>query len=324
MAAQTHAISGRRAYGFSLALLACVIWGLFPIAAKSVLLELDVHTVNFYRFALAGALLLPFMYSRRQLDILKRSREPNVRMRMFLCAALLIANYFFYANGVKRVTPEGTQILIQLATILLLLSGVFFFGEVFTGRQWLGCAVFVIGLVAFFHPRILIMLEGVDSYGIGMGLIVLAAVSWTSYAILQKQLLSHMTSSQVMIVIYLLGTAAFLPFAHPAQISSLDTSTILVLVFCGASTVLGAGSFAEALAHLEASRVSAVLATLPLFTVGFMWFFSQWPQFSIEAEPMTPGTVAGAVLVVFGALMVARTSESGRPADLPDEPHGAG
>jgi drug/metabolite transporter (DMT)-like permease len=300
-----HVISGRRGYGFFLTLLACTLWGIFPIAVKSVLLELDPYTVNFYRFSLAGAILLPYLISRRQLSGIYKTGGSDLRLRLLVCGSLLIANYLFYTYGVQHITPEATQVLIQLATILLLVSAVFLFGETFSRLQWIGCAIFLCGLFVFFYPRILVLLDGMNTYGLGMGLITLSAVTWTTYAILQKQLLVHFTSSQVMIVVYMLGALIFLPLAHPGEIVTLSPINIGLLIFCGTSTLLGAGSFAEALAHLEASKISAMMTTLPIFTLVFMFGLSLVPGFNIAAEPLSATTLVGAALVVCGALLVA-------------------
>lgn len=300
-----HVISGRRGYGLFLTLLACTLWGLFPIAVKSVLLELDPYTISFYRFVFSSAVLLPFLYSRRQLKGIYQIGNTRLRLALLACGSLLIANYLFYTFGVRHITPEATQVIIQLATVLMLVSSVFLFGENFSRLQWLGCAIFMCGLVIFFYHRIIVMLDGLNTYALGMGLITLAAITWTSYAILQKQLLIHFTSSQVMIVVYILGIIAFLPFSRPGDITSLSSVNIALLIFCAASTLLGAGSFAEALAHLEASKVSAMMATLPIFTLFFMWGLSFFPWFNIVAEPMSATTLLGAVVVVSGALMVA-------------------
>ncbi len=304
-----HVISGRRGYGLFLVLFACSIWGLFPIAVKSVLLELDPYTVSFYRFVLAGAILLPFLASRRQVRGIYQTGNSRLRLMLLACSALLISNYLFYTFGVQHITPEATQVIIQLATVLLLVSSVVFFGETFTRAQWLGCVVFMAGLALFFYQRIIAMMDGLNTYALGMGLITLAAITWTSYAILQKQLLIHFSSSQVMMVVYVLGMIVFLPFSSPSDITSLSAVNIALLVFCGASTLLGAGSFAEALAHLEASKVSAIMATLPIFTLVFMWALSAFPWFNIAAEPLSTTTLLGAAVVVSGALMVALKGE---------------
>jgi len=300
-----HTTSGRSAYGFGLVLLACVIWGFFPIAAKGITSQLDPHTINFYRFAIAGFMLLPFLIARGSLPRLVEKGNARHNLRLLACALLLIINYFLYIIGVQHITPSATQILIQFSTVMLLLAGVFFFGEHLSRRQWLGCFIFLAGLVIFFYPRIVAMLDGFNDYALGMGLISLAAICWTGYAVLQKQLLLHFTSSQIMLVVYLLGSLVFLPLAQPLSIFELSTPGLLLLFFCGTSTLVGSGSFSEAMAHIEASKASAMLSTLPVFTILFMWCLSFIPGFAITPEPLTSLTLSGAALVVFGALMVA-------------------
>lgn len=300
-----HTTSGRSAYGFSLVLLACVIWGFFPIAAKGITSQLDPHTINFYRFAIAGLMLLPFLIARGSLPRLVDKGSSRHNLRLAACALLLIINYFLYIIGVQHITPSATQILIQFSTVMLLLAGVFFFGERLSRPQWLGCLIFLGGLVIFFYPRIIAMLDGFNDYALGMGLISLAAICWTGYAVLQKQLLLHFTSSQIMLVVYLLGSLVFLPLAQPLSIFELPPPGLLLLLFCGTSTLIGSGSFSEAMAHIEASKASAMLSTLPVFTILFMWCLSFTPGFAITPEPLTRLTLSGAALVVFGALMVA-------------------
>lgn len=300
-----QATSGRWAYGLSLTLVTCTMWGLLPIAMKGLLAQLDPYTISFYRFALAGACLLPFLYSRRQLPRLALLREPRLALSMGGCALLLIGNYAFYILALTRLSPPAAQVLIQLATVLFLLSGVLFFRERFSSVQWAGCLVFGLGLVVFFYPRLLAMLAGFDAYAIGMGFMVLSSISWASYATLQKQLLTRFTSAQVMLVIYALGSLAFLPWAQPGQALSLDSRGLLLLLFCGASTLIGSGCFAEAIAHWEASRISAVLATTPLFTLTFVWLLSLLPGLAIAREPTTLLIVVGALLVVVGAALAA-------------------
>jgi len=308
-----HTTSGRSAYGFGLVLLACVIWGFFPIAAKGITSQLDPHTINFYRFAIAGLILLPILIARGSLPRLADKKHARHTVRLIICGLLMIINYFFYIIGVQHITPSATQILIQVSTIMLLLAGVFFFGERLSRRQWLGCCLFLVGLVIFFYPRIVAMLDGFNDYALGMGLMSLAATCWTAYAIMQKQLLLHFTSSQIMLVVYLLGSLVFLPLAQPLSIFELNTSGLLLLLFCGTSTLVGSGSFSEAMAHIEAYKASAMLSTLPVFTILFMWCLSFAPGFDISPEPLTSLTLSGAALVVFGALMVALKS-SERPS----------
>lgn len=300
-----HRSSGRWQIGLLLTLVTCTLWGVLPIAAKGVLQELDPYTLNFYRFAIAGLLLWPYLARRRQippLSVLKRGKTSGW---VLLCGLFLAGNYTSYILAVERMTPGGAQVLIQLAVVLFLISSVVLFKESFSARQWSGCLLFVVGLLVFFHRRILAMADGFDAYAVGMGLMVLSACSWACYASLQKQLLTRFTSPQIMLMLYGLGTIGFLPWSEPLQILQLSSPTLLLLLFCGASTLIGSGSFSEALAHWEGSRISAVLATTPLFTLTFMWGLSFYPGFAIEQEPLTPVVLSGALMVVLGAALVA-------------------
>jgi drug/metabolite transporter (DMT)-like permease len=300
-----HTLSGRSTYGFFLTITVCILWGIFPIAAKAVLLETDPHTFNFYRFSLPVVILWGFLAQRRQLPTLLRGQQRPILKRVLVASALLIANYILFAFALGRITPSAAQVLIQTGTMLLLLSGIFIFGERFSKRQWLGCLIFMVGLITFFYYRILDTFDGIGSYGIGMILMIMAAITWASYAILQKPLLNDISPAQILLVVFALGVLVFLPLASPSDILTMSTPAMLGLSFCTISTLIGTSFFAEALAHWEASKISATLTTIPLFTIFFMWGLSFSPAFNITPEPITVLTISGALLVVFGASLVA-------------------
>lgn len=302
---RSHTLSGRTTYGFILTIIVCVLWGIFPIAAKAVLLETDPFTFNFYRFSLPLIILWVFLARRRQLPTLWRGAQRPLLRPVLVASTLLIANYVLFAFAMGRITPSSAQILIQIGTMMLLLSGVFLFGERFSRWQWLGCLTFVVGLATFFFYRIVDMFNGIGSYAIGMGLMILAALTWSAYAILQKPLLEHVSSAQILLVIFIFGVLVFLPLSDPLSIFTLSTQALLGLAFCTTSTLIGTGCFAEALAHWEASKISATLTTIPLFTLLFMQILKHHPGFTITAEPITLFTLTGALLVVCGATMVA-------------------
>jgi drug/metabolite transporter (DMT)-like permease len=75
-----------------------------------------------------------------------------------------------------------------------------------------------------------------------------------------------------------------------------------LLVFCGFNTLIAYGAFAEAMVHVEASRVSATIALTPLLTVGIVQLI---PIPGITAEPLGVISLTGAVLVVCGSITTA-------------------
>jgi drug/metabolite transporter (DMT)-like permease len=135
-------------------------------------------------------------------------------------------------------------------------------------------------------------------------LVVLAAVVWAAYALAQKQLLVKLGSMRILAFIYAAAALALWPFANPSTLASLDALQWALLAFCALNTVVAYGAFAEALAHWEASRVSAVLATTPLLCLAAVAaVHALWPA-SLAPEPIAALGWLGAVLVVAGSACV--------------------
>ena len=79
----------------------------------------------------------------------------RVALALLAVATLaLIGNYVLYLVALDHVTPSVTQVVIQLAPLLLLVGGVLMFREPFRRMQWAGFAVLVAGLLLFFNERL--------------------------------------------------------------------------------------------------------------------------------------------------------------------------
>ncbi|MGB0495621.1 MAG: EamA family transporter, partial [Kangiellaceae bacterium] len=109
----------------------------------------------------------------------------------------------------------------------------------------------------------------------------------------------------IMMIIFVFGSLAFLPNSEPQVLLELDLLGWLLLIFCGANTVIAYGAFSESLAHWEASRVSAVLAITPLCTLFFMHLTHYYFPSYIQTENLNSLSVVGAILVVLGSAAVA-------------------
>ena len=110
-------------------------------------------------------------------------------------------------------------------------------------------------------------------------------------------------------MIYLAAVLLLFPIIHPGEIASLGRIELLMLAFCCINTVIAYGSFAEALVHWEASRVSAVLATTPLITLITMWSFSAFAPNSVIPEKLNALAFVGACLAVVGSMLAALGSQ---------------
>jgi drug/metabolite transporter (DMT)-like permease len=128
-------------------------------------------------------------------------------------------------------------------------------------------------------------------------------VVWAGYALLQKQLLLRLSSPAMLLFIYVVASVVLLPLARPASLLQLDGLHWTLLLYCALNTLVAYGAFAEALAHWEASRVSAILATTPLLCLGAVAATQAiWPG-SLPPEQVGVAGYAGAVLVVVGSAL---------------------
>jgi len=105
-----------------------------------------------------------------------------------------------------------------------------------------------------------------------------------------------------MLVFYWIGALAFLPFTDFTPLPELSSLQWGLLAFCGLNTLIAYGSFAEALVHMEASRVSAVIALTPLLTVAIVQLI---PMQGIVAESLQAISLIGALMVVCGSITTA-------------------
>lgn len=312
-----HTTSGRWRLGLALALTTAVCWGLLPIALKLTLTGMDAWTLTWYRFTTAAIVLGAYLAWRRRLPL----RSPLTRRGWWLYAVALlclVANYVGYLVSLDLTSPTVAQVLIQLAPVLLLFGGLVVFHERFAPLQWAGFAVLLTGLAVFFHDRLAEVFTIGTRLGLGVVVMLFAALAWAAYALAQKQLLTQLASEQVLFLVYLGAVPLLLPPAHLAQVLTLDGLQLGMLAFCCANTVIAYGCFAEALEHWEVSRVSAVVTLAPIVTVlGVQAAAWLWPH-TAPAEALSGWNILGAALVVAGSMTTALGARSVLVATRPD------
>jgi drug/metabolite transporter (DMT)-like permease len=299
-----HISSGRWLYGFFLALLTAVLWGVLPIKLKQVLQVMDPVTVTWYRLLVSGSILLAYLAASRRLPAFRPLGKKGICL-LLLAIVGLTANYVLYLVGLNLLSSGTTQLVIQIAPILLLISSLFVFRERFSLGQGLGLLVLLVGFALFFNQRLAELLTSLTAYTTGVLTVLLAAFVWTFYGLAQKQLLTVWNSLQVMMVIYLACALLLTPWAQPREALQLSPLQGWLLFACCLNTLVAYGAFAEALAHWEASRVSAALAITPLVTFASVALAASWWPAYVQPEQINWLAYGGAVLVVLGSALTA-------------------
>ncbi|MGE0786657.1 MAG: DMT family transporter [Sandaracinaceae bacterium] len=301
-AGQLHETSGRSGLGLTLAFATAFLWATLSIALKVALEAVDPYTLTWFRFLVAFALFGGWSATRGGLGRYRALSRRGWGL-LAVCAVGLTGNYIFYLLGLDATTPANAQLLIQLAPLTMAIGGVLVFHERFGPAQRAGALVLLLGLGLFFRDQLVQMADATSEYLRGSGCIVIAALTWAAYALCQKQLLRELTSADVLTFIFGFATIVLLPWAQPASLGTIDGFHWVAVIYCALNTLMAYSAFAESLAHLEASRVSAVLAVNPLMTLAAVTLAHlAWPDVFDVSHVAWLG-LAGAVVAVFGSLI---------------------
>ena len=288
--------------GFWLAFSTALLWGVLPIFIKLALVVADSATITSYRFLVAALFVAVMLVATRT----HKTSIPLGRKRwalVLLTSVLLVLNYVANVEALLFINPEYVQVLMQLAPFLLMIGGVVFFKESFSRQQLLGAIALLIGLLLFFNQSIAQGSAISNSELIGIGITVFAAVCWAIYALLQKPLLRHLNAGQLTFWIYILGGVMLLPFASMSVIAEMNTLQLGALLFCCANTLLAYGAFTYALGIWQASKVGAVIALAPIFTLlSTEWAVSTWPTTFVSSD-LNLMAFVGAGFVVAGSML---------------------
>lgn len=290
--------------GFGLSVFTALLFSLLPIALKGLLGGMDPITITWYRFFFATLFLLGVIASQHGFPSWQTMRKAGLGL-LLLASVSLCGNYLLYLLALEHLTPGSAQVLIQTAPVLLLLGSLVFYRERFSRLQWSGLGLVVIGMGIFFHNRLNDIFGNFGDYSMGVLIMMGAAVVWAIYGLAQKRLLGTLSSQTIIVCIYGTGAVLFLPMAKPAQIELLTGVQWIFLLFSVAATSFSYVAFAEAMNRWQASRVSAVLAVVPILTITFVSIGALIVPSVIQPESLTLLSLSGAVLVVVGSILSA-------------------
>ena len=299
-----HVPSGKNLAGFLLSLNTAFLWGILPVALKEIIVTMDAITIVWYRFLIAAMIIGPYLLARRQLPA-KTATGGRMIALLTVAGIGLCGNYVLFSLSLNYLNAESTEAVIQLTTLFLLLGGVVIFREPFDRWQRLGALMIVVGLALFFNDRLTELFSTGSQMAFGVLLVVAASITWVVYALLQKQLLRQLSSVQILFFVYVFSTLLLTPLARPASLFDLSGLQVGLLLFCCLNTVLAYGSFAEALVHWHASKVSAVLALAPLFTIAALKFIVWIVPDYAYTDHLNLLSVLAAVILVLGSVTVA-------------------
>jgi drug/metabolite transporter (DMT)-like permease len=298
-----------------LATLTCLLLTLTLVIVKITLRYFPPLTLSTLRGALAFLTLLPFL-------VIRRSRLAALR-KVWRELILIGVLFFAYGNGalyvgLQFISPTAVSLLLGFLPIIVMVFGVLALRERPTVIQALGVILAVAGTVVFFIEG----LRGAEWKGIaiiGVGLFGNA-----SFSILGRRVTRRGDVDGVLLTAIPLAVGAFalLPFAlifeGVPQPTAQGVQLLLILAVFNTSLVYWL--YNQALIHLQAFEISAVLNLAPLFTAGWSWL--------LIGETLAARQFVGIGLVLLGIAFVLKRESGAKEESTrlspPDSPSQVG
>ena len=271
-----------------------VTWGSTYTAIRVAVRSFPPGPLALCRFGIASLTIAAIALANARRAPLTR---PTVReARVFIAAGLFgVAIYSVLVNaGERTVTAGTTGLLLSASPVMVALLAIPVLGERLGERAWGGVALGCIGTA---------LIATSDASGVRLGpgvpTVLLAALSWAIYSVIQKASLSRFTPLEVIAYSFWAGTAALTPFAHPlmtAWHNAMPGARMAVVYLGVVPAGLGFLTWAYMCDHMEASRAAATGYLIAPTGLLVAWL--------ALGEIPRPAAVLGGLLTIVGVAVV--------------------
>ncbi|TKU92706.1 O-acetylserine/cysteine exporter [Citrobacter sp. wls620] len=246
-----------------LALLVVVVWGLNFVVIKVGLHNMPPLMLAGLRFLLVAFPAIFFV------------ARPKIPLSLLLGYGLTISfgQFAFLFSAIKFGMPAGlASLVLQAQAFFTIILGAFAFGERLQGKQRVGIALAIFGVLVLIEAS----LNGQHVGMLGFMLTLAAALSWASGNIFNKKIMQHTSRPAVMSLVVWSALIPVVPFFlasilfdGPTQIIqslvTIDMTTILSLVYLAfVATIVGYGIWGALLGRYETWRVAPLSLLVPV------------------------------------------------------------
>lgn len=190
---------------------------------------------------------------------------------LLVCGSMWLGVYNLALNDAERRIDAGTAALVvQVGPIVVALLATVFLGEVL--HRWL-----VVGMVVGFGGVLVIARASSQSSEadlVGVGLAVVAALTYAVGVLAQKPLVSRVGPLEVTFLACLVGAAVCLPWTGDlvATVREGDASVLLQIAYLGVfPTAIAFTTWAYALSHSDAGTLALTTFLVPLLATLMAW-----------------------------------------------------
>lgn len=283
---------------------AVMFWGLLPIALKLSAGFIDPVTLTWFRFLVALVISLGFQCYSGAIRQFSQLARRDI-FKLLLASIFLMLNYVSFVYSLDFLSPGTAQLNFQTAPFFLAFGGALFFKEKLNPFKLACFATLALGILLFFHPYL--NFDGEDT-SVWLGLIVVqfSALSWTSYALLQKSMLSRLSPANILLFIYGVGIIVMAPFSELSMLCELNMAQWWIVLFCALNTLVAYGCFGQAMKYWPTAEVSAMIALTPVLSFSLTALVVElalWPNVFVS-DSLDWLSILGIAVIIASVMML--------------------
>ena len=291
--------------GLFFALTTVVFWGLLPIALKLSVNFIDPVTLTWFRFFVAFLVSLLLQKLSGNLYQFKHLLKLDW-LKLTMAALFSVGNYVSFVYALDYLQPGPAQLTFQTAPFFLAFGGMLFFKERLNALQMSCFATLAFGMLLFFHPHLDFSNTATNQLWVGIMIVQFSALSWTSYALLQKSMIKKLSPGNILLFIYGAGIVLMIPFSDFSYFEKMTYNQWLISIFCAINTLIAYGCFAQSMKYWPTAQVGATVTLAPVFSFIFTAIvvaLGWWPEM-IKSNPLDMLSLTGILLVIGSVIFV--------------------
>ncbi|NQT65265.1 MAG: DMT family transporter [FCB group bacterium] len=254
------------------ALLVTFLWSTSFILIKKGLQEIPAITFAGLRYGIAWLFFLPFiLFTKYKTEITKLS---IIQWRKLILLGLIFYTFTQGAQflGLKYLPSVTVSLMLNFTPIIVAVLGIFLLNEKPSALQWMGTALFLIGIFTYFFPVVLV---GNRAFGLAiMGFGVLANAG---SAIIGRDVNRSKKIHPIIITFVSMGIGAAILLAVGFSTNGLPTISgrnwIYLFWLAGINTAFAFTLWNHTLRSLTAMESSIINGTMLIQIAILAWIF---------------------------------------------------
>ncbi len=301
-----------------LLVVATLCWAGNFVTGRAMHAEIPPATLTFWRWVVAGLVLLPF--AAPSVWRLRAELCRQWRLLLMLAVTGIVLFHLFVYKGLQSTAAMNAALLLATTPVLIPGISLFMGHELLTLRQGLGIMVSLLGVAVIVlrgNPDLMAALR----FNPGDLWILLAVPTWAFYSVLLRRLPSSLPRLTILLAIIIVGVVLLAPLyaaeiAHTGTIA-VTTGTVLAVGYVALfASVLAYICWNQAVMQMGANKAGLFLHLMPVFATAL--------AIGLLGEALRGYHIAGVVLIAVGIFLTTssrrlwfRAGKNGRGRPLP-------